>query len=104
MPARVKELVEIVSVELTEPDLVAVTLTGLKRNDGPLSVTGFQAPASVTVLLKLLIPVILTVVEFVLPARIVSVDDDGVTLKSTMLTLTRIWCRIPPEVALTLTI
>ena len=103
MPARVKGLVEIVSVELTEPIFVAVTLTGVKMNEGPLSVTGFQVPVSVTVLLKPLIPVILTVVEFVLPANIVRVEDPDVTLKSTMLTLTRIWWRTPPDVALTLT-
>ncbi len=103
MPARVKGLVEIVSVELTEPIFVAVTLTGVKMNEGPFSVTGFQVPVSVTVLLKLLMPVILTVVEFVLPAKIVRLEDPDVTLKSTMLTLTRIWWRTPPDVALTVT-
>ncbi len=91
MPGSVRELVEIVSVELTEPNLVAVTFTGLKRNDGPPSVTGFQAPVRVTVLLKLLIPAIVTIVEFVLPARIVRSDDPDVILKSTTLTLTMIW-------------
>jgi hypothetical protein len=103
LPARVKGVVEIVSVELTEPIFVAVTLTGAKRNEGPLRVTGFQVPVRVTVLLKLLIPVILTVVEFVFPARIVRVEDPDVTLKSTMLTLTRIWWTTPPDVALMVT-
>jgi hypothetical protein len=103
LPARVKGLVEIVSVEFTEPIFVTVTLTGANRNEGPFRVTGFQVPVSVTVLLKLLIPVILTVVEFVLPARIVRVEDPDVMLKSTMLTPTRIWWTIPPDVALTVT-
>ena len=75
-----KGVVEIVSVELTEPIFVAVTLTGAKRNEGPLSVTGFQAPVNVTVPMKLLMPVTLTVVEFVLPASIVRVDDCDATL------------------------
>ena len=75
-----KGVVEIVSVEFTEPIFVAVTLTGAKRNEGPLSVTGFQVPVSVMVLLKLLMPVIRTVVEFVLPASIVRVDDWDTTL------------------------
>ena len=75
-----KGVVEIVSVEFTEPIFVAVTLTGAKRNEGPFSVTGFQVPVSVMVLLKLLMPVIRTVVEFVLPASIVRVDDWDTTL------------------------
>ena len=63
-------------------------MIGLKMIDGPLNVTGFKEPVSVTVLLKPLIPVMVAIVEFVLPARIVRIEDPDVTLKSTTLTLT----------------
>ncbi len=96
-------VVEIVRVEMPDPDAEMETAAGIRDAEGPLTTTGETVPERITFPAKPLRLVSLTVVEFEEPAWTVRLVEVGEIVKSTMFTVTMACRTRPTEVALTVT-
>ncbi len=96
-------VVEIVRVEMPDPEAEMETVLGTRDAEGPLTRTGETVAERVTFPAKPLRLVSLTVVEFEEPAWTGRVVEVGEMVKSTMFAVTMASRNGPTEVALTVT-